>query len=72
MIVKITYNEILPIWQDYLWINRTSKIEQVSAMLLDETYTLENYMGIPFSLDMWLCDVTLFVFGKFPETIYFK
>ena len=36
------------------------------------TYTLENYMGIPFSLDMWLCDVTLFVFGKFPETIYFK
>ena len=36
------------------------------------TYTLTNYMGIPYQLDMWLCDVTLFVFGKFPETIYYK
>ena len=36
------------------------------------TYSLEKYIGIPYSLDMWLCDVTLFVFGKFPEIIYYK
>lgn len=31
-------------------------------------YWLEDY-----TLQIWLCDVTLFVFnGKFPETIYYK
>lgn len=34
-------------------------------------YRLEKYRGISFDLDMWLCDVTKFVFGKFPEVIYF-
>jgi len=32
-------------------------------------YELVDYFGI--DLDMWLCDVTKFVFGTFPETIYF-
>lgn len=32
----ITFNEILPIWRDYLWPNRTSPIETNSAM---------NFMG---------------------------
>ena len=36
------------------------------------TYTVEAYLGIPYAFDMWLCDVTLFVFGKFPEKIYYK
>ena len=33
-------------------------------------YFLEKYRGIDIQLKMWLCDVTKFVFGKFPETIY--
>lgn len=34
-------------------------------------YKLETYRGIDYNLDMWLCDVTKFVFGYFPEEIYF-
>lgn len=33
-------------------------------------YKLEKYRGIEISHELWLCDVTLFVFGKFPEKIY--
>jgi hypothetical protein len=28
--------------------------------------------GPGFSVSMWLCEVTLFVFGKYPDTIYYK
>jgi len=34
-------------------------------------YTLKTYKGIEFNLEMWLCDVTKFIFGRMPETIYF-
>jgi hypothetical protein len=34
-------------------------------------YLLKSYRGIEFNLEMWLCDVTKFVFGKMPKTIYF-
>ncbi len=34
-------------------------------------YKLISYMGLEYNLDMWLCDVTKFVFGSFPENIYF-
>ena len=35
-------------------------------------YQLIEYMGIPYELEMWLCEVTRFVFGKLPKSIYFK
>ena len=35
-------------------------------------YKLGAYRGIEFDLEMWLCDVTKFVFGDFPTTIYFS
>lgn len=35
------------------------------------SYLLNNYIGIEYNLEMWLCDVTKFVFGKFPKIIYF-
>jgi hypothetical protein len=34
-------------------------------------YTMEKYQGIEFDLEMWLCDVTKFVFDEFPTKIYF-
>jgi len=34
-------------------------------------YKLISYMGIDYKLDMWLCDVTKFVFGNFPKIIYY-
>jgi hypothetical protein len=36
------------------------------------TYKIENYMGIPYDFKLWLCDVTEFVFGYFPEVIYYQ
>lgn len=36
-------------------------------------YKLISYRGITFpDLDIWLCDVTKFVFGDFPKRIYFS
>jgi hypothetical protein len=35
-------------------------------------YLLSSYMGIEFSLELWLCDVTKFIFGTMPEKIYIK
>lgn len=35
-------------------------------------YVLESYNGIKFNLYIWLCNVLKFVFGEFPEVIYFK
>ena len=35
-------------------------------------YSLTSYMDIPYDIEMWLCDVTKFVFGDFPKIIYFK
>lgn len=36
-------------------------------------YRIGSYKGIDYSnLTMWLCPVTLFVFGEYPERIYYK
>jgi hypothetical protein len=35
-------------------------------------YILPSYKGISFDHNMWLCDVTKWVFGNFPEEIYFS
>jgi hypothetical protein len=33
-------------------------------------YKLDTYKGIEINLNLWLCDVTTFVFGSFPTSIY--
>jgi hypothetical protein len=33
-------------------------------------YKMKTYRGVELNLDLWLCDVTLFVFGIFPENIF--
>lgn len=35
-------------------------------------YYMGTYNGIEIKQAMWLCDVTKYVFGKMPETIYVK
>jgi hypothetical protein len=35
-------------------------------------YRLMLYQGQSYDLSMWLCDVTKYVFGDFPDRIYFK
>lgn len=34
-------------------------------------YFLKKYKGIDFNMDVWLCSVCKFVFGDFPDKIYF-
>lgn len=41
-IAQISFEEILPIWNQFLWPNRTSKIESNSAMLLGGGYNMYN------------------------------
>ncbi len=33
-------------------------------------YKLDTYKGLEINLEMWLCDVTKFVFGDFPKEIF--
>lgn len=33
-------------------------------------YKLTSWKGIDFDLDVWLCDVTVWVFGEFPKRIW--
>lgn len=47
MIVEITYEEILPIWHDYLWPTRISKIESNSAMVYFRGIDMKNMMYKP-------------------------
>ena len=39
----IQFEDILPIWENELWLNRKSKIEPVSCMLLNGGYAAINY-----------------------------
>lgn len=66
--------------QNEIWVN-ISDTEFVNANKLifvrnaDEIgngafYILNQYQGIDLNLEMWLCDVTKFVFGDFPNVIY--
>lgn len=35
-------------------------------------YNLDSLNGCPFELEVWLCDVMLYVFNEFPVKIYLK
>lgn len=35
-------------------------------------YNLRSYRNIEFDFEIWLCDVTLSIFDRFPESIYFN
>ena len=35
-------------------------------------YFLKTYQNIDYNLDIWLCPVTLFVFGNYPKKIFIR
>ena len=47
MITHISFEEILPIWRDFLWPTRTSSIDSHSAMDFKAGYDLQNMNSIP-------------------------
>lgn len=49
------------------------QLELVNSSLPEgATYWLRSYLGLDYFIEMWLCDVTKFVFGGFPSVIYFR
>lgn len=50
------------------------KLERVKirGMFSGADYIIRNYKGIPYSHEMWLCALTLAVFTRYPETIFFQ
>jgi GNAT superfamily N-acetyltransferase len=52
---QITFQEILPIWQNKLWPNRVSKIETHSAMTWPYTHPVQ-----PYSMDVFNYPATFF------------
>lgn len=51
-------------------LTRTSICKDISPVTTGAWYIMHSYKGIVYDLPIWLCDVTLFVFGDFPESIY--
>lgn len=51
--------------------NKLTFIKMADELGNGAFYKIEDYKGLEFSLEMWLCDVLKFVFGGFPEVIYF-
>lgn len=51
-----------------------SKLGRLEGFELGEGgwYFMNEYQGINYGLEMWLCDVTKFVFGELPNKIFFK
>ena len=47
MIETITFEEILPVWRNHLWPDRTSTIESNSAMCYKDGYDMFNMNTIP-------------------------
>lgn len=47
MMTEITFENILSVWEKYLWPNRASPIETVSAMLYLEGYNMRNFSYTP-------------------------
>ena len=55
-------------------IESASKLEFVREAVEYENgafYKMDSYNGIELNTNMWLCDVTKFVFGEFPKQIFF-
>jgi len=59
MIKKITFEDILPIWEIHLWPNRISKIESNSAMNLLGGYDLFNMNTIPTFFGYYVNDMLI-------------
>lgn len=47
-------------------------LEFVNSTISNGEQDGANYRMIEFKLDVWLCNVTKYVFGEFPATIYIR
>jgi len=59
--LKISYNQVL-----------TGKLLRMDIDSYGATYMLNEYLEETYNELLWLCNVTKWVFGKFPKTLYFS
>lgn len=72
--------DIISQGQEYFWMslsenNDNNYLNKLELSHTDDSggyYKLKSYNNIEYNLDLWLCNVTLFLFKNFPETIYFN
>ena len=50
--------------------DRLKFIREANEVNNGAIYSMDYYKGTYINLNMWLCDVTKFVFGDFPESLY--
>jgi hypothetical protein len=79
-----TFLDILAQGEDKVTLNLSTEYQNEGWEKLERTtihdlgingadYIIRNYMNIPYNHEMWLCPVTLWVFGgKYPKTIFFQ
>lgn len=58
---------LLSICRDDLWQFDSQGYPESGAF-----YQVETLKGLEYNKSIWLCDVTLFVLGSFPEILYLK
>lgn len=56
--------------EDFDGSNRLEFIRESPEVGEGSWYLMKTYKGIEYNLELWLCDVTIFVFGGFPKNIY--
>lgn len=71
-------------WLDYLSNGKENVFIKLSISELKEklvrvekdefgaTYVAESYKGIEINHKLWVCPVTLFLFGEYPNIIYYE
>lgn len=56
--------------EDFDGSNRLEFLRESPEVGEGSWYLMKTYKGIEYNLELWLCDVTIFVFGGFPKNIY--
>jgi hypothetical protein len=56
--------------EDFDGSNKLEFLRDASEIGEGSWYLMKTYKGIEYNLELWLCNVTIFVFGEFPRYIY--
>jgi hypothetical protein len=62
--------KVLVSTEDFDGSNRLEFLRDATEMGEGSWYLMKTYKGIEYNMELWLCDVTRFVFGDFPKNIY--
>ena len=69
--------DLLALGRDSIYIKLSLNPAQEKIIRLEKddfgaTYIVKSYKGEEINHKIWICPVTLFLFGEYPETIYYE